>query len=109
MISTEVKRWLEWKPALMSDSAKGEPTKLPKPSSVSFVGSPSGQVSKIWPEETQEQIDSAMDHMNAIGARILPGPVLAIPAAAYDAETRLAIKVLDMGGLDVALLPEVAK
>ena len=51
------------------------------------------------------RVDAAMDHLNRIGARIMPGPVLAVPRAAGTGETKDAIAALGMEAIPLVLLP----
>jgi len=104
MNNPNIRYWLEWKPSIISESLKDQPTKPTKPSSVSLS---SGQISNIDLEPTGpelDQIDAAMNILNSSGARILPGPVLGIPSDRLTVEVRAAIGTLSMCDLPVVLL-----
>lgn len=69
---------------------------------------PTGNQPLPTPSEAElDAIDAAMTVMNAAGARILPGPVLAIPAGMLTGEVRWAVRALGMVDLALVTLPEV--
>jgi hypothetical protein len=112
MSSQGIRYWLEWKPPIIKNCPKGEPSKPSKPGFEGFVGTVLGENSKIAPcptGEEQNRIDAAMDLLNDCGARILPGPCVAVPAGRLTPEVRAAIKALRLDNLSLVLLPEVAE